>query len=419
MKKLNVLIRGWDLHHSYGLVNCFQIIHFVKYFQNEISITMEDAPFYRNHWQKQNGIFPEEYEKILQNIKKYNPKDNDENFDVIYNITFPYVVMFDDKFKNIPKCVFYTSEFSLLDKTYFENTNEMSEEQVLNLIKNDTSLFFSTPSRWSYKGMEKYIQDIDNRLFTITHGVDTSIYRHDISKRANLRAKYNIKDNDIVLLNIGSMTGNKGIHLILIALYNITNLHSKNWKLLLKATGDLYECRKYVLESIKSIKNIIETKEQLETFNKFIDEHVIFLSATMSCMLLNDLYNACDLYISPYSAEGFNLTCLEALSSGLPVLVPQTGSTNDYIDKIIQNCNAKGMIYKCPSSIIRSDDGKCFNEIQVVDLINTCLKFQNTKKDTDAIKSIYKYIESDLSWKFVCGKLLEMFYKIIYNDERK
>lgn len=410
MKKLNVLIRGWDLHHSYGLVNSFQIIHFVKYFQNEIDITMEHAPFYMSHWKKHYGIFPEEYENILKNVKKYN-KDNNETFDIIYNITFPYTIMYDNRFKNIPKCVFYTAEFSLLEKNYFENTNTMSENQVVNFIKNDEKLFFTTPSNWSFKGMDKYVSDIKHKIFTVTHGVDTSIYKYDISNRQSLRLKYNIKDDDLVLLNIGSMTGNKGIHLVLASLYNITNINSKNWKLILKGTGDLYDCKTHVMDSIKSIKNIIETEEQRKSFNDFIDNHVIFLNTTLSCSLLNDLYNACDLYISPYSAEGFNLTCLEALSSGLPVLVPQTGATNDYIDKIIENCNTKETIYKCPSTIIQIE-GKCFNDIKVIDLMNTCLDFQKNKRNIDAIKSIHSYIDSELSWKFVCGKLLEMFYKI-------
>lgn len=42
------------------------------------------------------------------------------------------------------------------------------------------------------------------------------------------------------------------------------------------------------------------------------------------------LYNACDLYVSPYRAEGFNLPPLEAAACGLPILVTKGGATDDY-----------------------------------------------------------------------------------------
>ncbi|KAJ3024471.1 hypothetical protein HDV00_000914 [Rhizophlyctis rosea] len=42
------------------------------------------------------------------------------------------------------------------------------------------------------------------------------------------------------------------------------------------------------------------------------------------------LYNAADCYISPYTAEGFNLPVLEALACGIPVVVTKGGPTDDF-----------------------------------------------------------------------------------------
>ena len=42
------------------------------------------------------------------------------------------------------------------------------------------------------------------------------------------------------------------------------------------------------------------------------------------------LYNACDCYLSPYIAEGFNMPVMEAAACGLPVIVSKGGATDDF-----------------------------------------------------------------------------------------
>jgi glycosyltransferase involved in cell wall biosynthesis len=47
---------------------------------------------------------------------------------------------------------------------------------------------------------------------------------------------------------------------------------------------------------------------------------------------LNDLYNECDVYVSPTRAEAFNLPCLEAMSCGKPVITTNFGGQTDFCD---------------------------------------------------------------------------------------
>ena len=42
------------------------------------------------------------------------------------------------------------------------------------------------------------------------------------------------------------------------------------------------------------------------------------------------LYRSCDVFVSPYRGEGFSLPTLEAMASGLPVIVTRGGSTDDF-----------------------------------------------------------------------------------------
>jgi tetratricopeptide (TPR) repeat protein len=42
------------------------------------------------------------------------------------------------------------------------------------------------------------------------------------------------------------------------------------------------------------------------------------------------LYRACDMFVSPYRGEGFSIPTLEAMASGLPVIVTRNGATDDF-----------------------------------------------------------------------------------------
>ena len=72
-----------------------------------------------------------------------------------------------------------------------------------------------------------------------------------------------------------------------------------------------------------TLPNFIYVSELLRTWETAV---LLFLNKESNTNLT--------LYISPYLAEGFGLTMLEALASGLRVLVPRTGSASDYIDPI-------------------------------------------------------------------------------------
>ena len=61
-----------------------------------------------------------------------------------------------------------------------------------------------------------------------------------------------------------------------------------------------------------------------------ISKSIISMSDNLTQNQLNGLYGAADCYVSPYRAEGFNLTPLEAAASGTPIVITKGGSTDDY-----------------------------------------------------------------------------------------
>lgn len=422
-KKIKLLVRGWfSVPHSYAIVNCFQLIHLYKRHGHLLDIYVEERPYFRPEWNKNKKlIYTTEYNNIINSFKKWNG----EKIDIVYSITYQYDVT-DVKLDEVqvPKCVFYTSEFSWLDKSYFcyyqkdSKYGFASEDDLSTYLKMNKQIYFTSPSVWSNQGMPLF--DIpDNRNRIITHGVDQSIFKLNIDKtqRNNIRALYKVKEKDILLINIGAMTQNKGIVQIIKALNDVVHNQGKsNYKLLLKGTGDLYDSKLYLETYFETLKREHQLSQDEET--NLLKNHIIFTDTTLSYDRINDLFNAADLYISPYIAEGFNLTVLEALAAGLPVLVPETGSTKEYINDIANVTTNKGYIFKVKSRIIETERGMKQNALDVKDLVDLLVAIEENVHEMkidryNKYENLKETINKKYSWGVVADLLVNYFLDIL------
>lgn len=420
-EKIRVLFRGWfEIPHSYSLCNCFQIIHLFKNYSDKIDFYIEEMPYFREEWNASRKlVYKEEYNQIIKNLKKWNG----EEIDLIYSITYPYNMdMTVINEKKIPKCVFYTSEFATLDPGFFScsQTNLVSDNVIKEYVKNNKELHMTSPSVWSSLGMEKYNLEKDkNRI--ITHGVDPTVFHKndDFSRRQSIRNFYKVKENEILLMNIGAMTQNKGMFLILQTLNILVNhLGKTHYKLLLKGTGDLYNSKTFLeIYFNELMKAGVLDKARMDNL---LNNHIIFTDKTLSYEKINDLFNAADLYLSPYIAEGFNLTSLESLSAGTPVIVPITGSTKEYMEDIFNNGGEK-FIYYINSKVIDVGNGKRQNDIQIQDLLNCIVNNEMEIKSWSFRENSYstmkKYITEKYSWDHVSDLLYNYFEKIVKGTE--
>lgn len=424
---IKVLFSGWfNIAHSYALVNCFQLIHLHlnygpngKVKKNAIDIFIKEEAYFNPEWNsKKKLVFSNNYNDILRNLKVWNG----EEIDIIYSITYPYNINVTSENKTIPKCIFYTSEFSHLNHTYFqiETPPQLDkgkyDDYISLFLKEFDNIYFTAPSEWSARGMIRYLQNTENnsRNRVITHGVDTTVFKRDRSQRTAIRHLYNVKDTDILMINIGAMTTNKGILLILEALNTLVNkMHKTHYKLMLKGSGDLYKCQEFLESYFEQFKsNGLITQDGIDNL---LNNHIIFTNKTLSYTKINDLFNASDLYISPYLAEGYNLTPHEAITSGLNILIPKTGSTKEYIDMIHHNGGDIFITYV--DSIVTMDQhGMCQNQITVSNLVHTLIQNENrftVDKVNDTYDNMVAFIEKELSWNKVSELLLQYFKDIL------
>jgi glycosyltransferase involved in cell wall biosynthesis len=127
------------------------------------------------------------------------------------------------------------------------------------------------------------------------------------------------------------MTWNKGID-ILVEAFLIMRKKYSHIKLILKDLSKLYG-----INGQSHITQLIQAKPHLNQDNLF--SSFIFINENLSLSQLRNLYCVADCYVSPYRAEGFNLTVLEALACGSDVIVTQGGATDDFCED-----NSIGMI---------------------------------------------------------------------------
>lgn len=147
------------------------------------------------------------------------------------------------------------------------------------------------------KSLREVFLEVENKIITIPNGINCS--RFDIKEsKEELRKKFKLP-NGIIAINIGRMTSFKNQKFLIKVAKEIDN---PDFYILIIGTGDEYE---KLNEEIK--------KENLE--NK------IKLLGFVSTNFIPYYLKASDMFLYPSLKEGFGIVILEAMASGLPVVI--------------------------------------------------------------------------------------------------
>jgi glycosyltransferase involved in cell wall biosynthesis len=310
-RRPSLCIEGWRrINHSYCLVNQWQILSLLTH---PIELRHRDTRYYRPEWESdldQSG-FESEKSNLINSI--LHPDEHDI-FDITYRISFPYDISISKSKKLL---VFGTSESGTVDGMFTE-----AHPEVASLSENTKII---TPSQWSRQG---FIRSgfRDESVKVISHGVDPrTFFPVDPELRTLYRELFGIKSDDYVLLSVSALTGNKGIDILLQAFLTLKQTIPE-LKLIIKRPGNLY-----CISVQAYLDKISELPGMACLIEKYLTD-IVEVSDNFDFDGMRALYNACDAYISPYRAEGFNLPPLEAAACGLPILVTQGGPTDDYFD---------------------------------------------------------------------------------------
>lgn len=414
--KIRLLVEGWfNIPHSYALVACNEILALERNFGDKLDIYISEQDYYREAWNDTKKLtFLPKKNKGIETLKTWKG----EPIDVIYRITYPYCVTNKrySKYNNkyIPTIVFYTAEFAYLDPSYFvfdKNLKFIDENFIKSFLEQNKCYHFKTPSEWSSKGMSQFVTQDRNKV--ITHGADTSVFYRDTTCRRKLRQDWGFGENDLVLMTGGALTRNKGVPEVLVLLYLLVfKDNKKNVKLVLKGTGELYPSQQMVEQYIDDLVDQKVMTRESATY--LVTNHIKYLPKTVSEMSLRHLFNAVDVYISPYLAEGFNLMVLEAISCGTKVLVSKGGCTDDYTTKVLQGVpDAEDYIFRFDTQ--ETGETKKHLTIDVFKLYNEFNRIDFSKQSKEYFNVVTKYVCDHLSWNAVSRQFFELIQGV-YND---
>jgi glycosyltransferase involved in cell wall biosynthesis len=303
-----LLVEGWrGVHHSYALVNEHQLTHLAA--TKGLQVFHKDMPLLDPAWPQSQVGLEQQFGGRIRPADASAPA----MFDAIYRIDFPFR-LFGGPARRV--FVFATSETRTFPPGYLAY-----DEQGSGTGRVGDSVDVIAPSEWSRSGFLEAGFDPE-RVHVVPHGVEPIDYWHpDPDEKHAVRDRLKLPGGAFVFLNIGGMTGNKGIAHLLVA-FGRHRTRYPDSLLLLKGAEFLYSGQ--MEERVREARSIDGAATDAALGS------VVYLGKDLSPEDLSALYRAADAYVSPYHAEGFNLPVLEAIASGLPVIATAGGPTDDF-----------------------------------------------------------------------------------------
>ena len=207
----------------------------------------------------------------------------------------------------------------------------------------------------------------EEKIAVVPSGVDLEEFKPNQKKREEIRKRYNINDNEIVLMFSGYEFKRKGLEYIIKALPKINN---KNIKLLVVGGDD---AKRYKLLA-----------SRLGVLGK-----IIFVGTVKKG--INSYYAASDIFLFPTAYEAFSLATLEAVASGLPILATKVNGT----EELIKDGYNGFFINRDPTDIAEK--------------VNVLVEDENLRKQMsrNARRTAEKY-----SWDEVAKKTMEVYEEV-------
>ena len=210
----------------------------------------------------------------------------------------------------------------------------------------------------------------ETKVSIIYNGINPDEMKHDEVLRAKIRREFGIKDNEIIIGNVGRMVRFKGQKYLLSALKIILE-NFADVKLMITGDGELMNSFKEQASSLGINDKII--------FTGFRDD-------------LRAVYSAFDIYVQPSIEGGGELlpfSVLYAMAQKLPVIATNTGDI--------------------PQMVIDSKTGFVTGEKSPIQISNKCLELINDSKKRQSFgQKGYELLNE----KFTLGKMVNETEKI-------
>jgi len=242
----------------------------------------------------------------------------------------------------------------------------------------------------------KTLPSIEHKLRQVSHGIDTEVYHpldpqtQGLIKKSVLR----VAPDTTVVININRNNTRKQIPYSMLA---------------------FREFKKQVPNSIMYLHTAVQ--DQGGNLIKAItdlgmDPHkdIIFPMKYSSArpvpeLVMNQLYNMADMYLTTHLGEGFGLTIVEAMAAGTPVIVPN----NTCMPEHIGSRKDRGYMYPCNDNLWIDASG--FRPKGLIpDIVDKMMEVYSdgSKWNSEKITAARKWTET-IQWHDVANKWVDLF----------
>ncbi|PWI57283.1 glycosyltransferase [Sulfoacidibacillus thermotolerans] len=237
----------------------------------------------------------------------------------------------------------------------------------------------------------------DEKIFSFPLGIDTNLYTPS-GEHLQLKTEKKFK-----FLFVGGTIWRKGIDILLQA---YINRFTKNDDvcLIIKDYGvhSFYQGQTSQ-ETIQKIQMTPNTPE------------IIYIKDELSPQQMAALYRTCDVLVHPYRGEGFGLPILEAMSCGIPVIIPDQGPAVEFTNK---NC-ALFVPSKIQTGTEQTDLVSNLKWIEVQpevlsETLSLALKYQNTLHEMG--RNAAQLAHSQFTWEQSADHILKHLESADYSD---
>lgn len=380
-----IVVEGWrSIPHSYALINSHQLLELKK--RSHLELFHRDMPYVTDDWKPSPGLFSPEEEAILDRLP---PPPDDLKADVTLRMYCPFNLASSDSQKT---AVFGCTEWGIVPQTILRGMGIKSFREAH--LNSDSIII--TASEWSRRG---FINSgaVPERVAIVPLGFDPKVHQPPTEdERNSLRKKFGWTDH-FVFLNIGVMWNERqGVGRLLKAFVAIADRHPEA-KLILKGRDAIFPSK----ESIRAATKHALTDTEIE----LIRPRLRYIGENLSAAEIAQLYQAADVYVSPYSAEGFNMPVLEAIACGTPVICTKGGPTDEFARPEF-SLQIESQIQQFRD---REGDIKLYldpRDDHLIDLMETAIKAPDLKQKVRQFG--IPFVRENFTWSKVCDRLLEV-----------
>jgi glycosyltransferase involved in cell wall biosynthesis len=166
------------------------------------------------------------------------------------------------------------------------------------------------------------------QLHVVPNGVDTGVFNPSASpylftQEAGVARVAGGLAGRFVFLFVGGTLSRKGIDILLEAYLRAFSAYD-DVCLVIKDTG-----------AQTVYRGMNQRERLLQLASDPTRPALIYLDDDLPAAQMASLYRVCDCLVQPYRGEGFCLPALEAMACGRPVIVPQGGATDDFVDESV------------------------------------------------------------------------------------